>query len=116
MTPNAGSIFWDNDTVRSAVANLHRDNLIEIFSTKRATGTTIDGVAEVSGQALREVGAWPSPDSTADRLIAALQQIADNTVDPETRTRARKILEGFAGSCRQIAVGVAAALTTGAIQ
>lgn len=69
----------------------------------------------VTAEARRLAGSWPSPETAADRIVEALEQIAENTDNEDTRTRARKILDGFAGSGRQIAVGVGTAVINGQI-
>jgi len=65
---------------------------------------------------LRQTRLWPTPETALDRMIAALEAIADNTdEDEDTRTRARKILDGLGGAGRQIGISVAAAAIGGQI-
>lgn len=104
---------WDDATIGRALAVLERNALLTMFWTERVGGRRIAGVSEIAGKAHRLVGAWPTPESGADRLIAALERIAENTDDADERGRAQRVLEAFAGSGRQIAVGVATAIATG---
>lgn len=67
-----------------------------------------------SAGARRETGAWPTPESGADRVVAALEQIAHDGTEDE-RTRAQKILGELTGAGRQIAIGVATAVATGQV-
>jgi hypothetical protein len=71
---------------------------------------------EVTDLALYAVGVWPTEQTALDRMITALEAIADNTdEDQDTRTRARKILDNLTGAGRQIGISVAAAAITGQI-
>lgn len=71
-------------------------------------------VHRASGEARRLTGAWPTPETALDRIITALEDIADNTeAEEDTRRRARKILDNLAGAGRQIGISVAAAAITG---
>jgi predicted ArsR family transcriptional regulator len=81
------------------------------------TGATFGGpyVTAIRERGLREVGAWPTPETALDRMIAALEAIADNTDDEDTRTRARKILDGLGGAGRQIGISVVGAAIGGQI-
>lgn len=67
-----------------------------------------------SAEARRLAGSWPTPESGADRLIAALRELAEHGTEDE-RTRAQKLLDGFTDAGRQIAVSVAAAIITGQV-
>ena len=48
-------------------------------------------------------------------MITALEAIADNTDDEDTRTRARKILDSLTGAGKTIGISVATAALTGQI-
>lgn len=115
MTPNNEGRFWDNETVARAVAALNCSKLVSIYWYDRLSGRSVAGVAEISREAQRLVGAWPSPETATDRLIAALEKIAVSSDNEDERTRARRVLDAFAGSGRQIAVGVATAVVTGQV-
>ena len=66
-------------------------------------------VRGVTGKARRAVGAWPTPDTVADALLARLQEIVDDEdAQPETRERARAGLKGLASMGRDVLVGVTA--------
>jgi hypothetical protein len=72
-------------------------------------------VGDITERALTTVGVWPTPETALDRIIAALEAIADNTDDEDTRTRARKILDGLTGTGRQLGIAVAGAAISGQI-
>ncbi|OLT35038.1 hypothetical protein BJF84_15970 [Rhodococcus sp. CUA-806] len=66
-------------------------------------------VRGVTGKARRAVGAWPTPDTVADALLARLQEIVDDEdAQPETRDRARAGLKGLASMGRDVLVSVTA--------
>lgn len=101
------------DVVRAAKA-LEDEGLIEAH---RYIGPGASNrFVRVAGEARRRVGSWPTQETALDRIITALEAIAANTdEDDDTRTRARKILEGLAGTGRQIGIAVAGAAITGQI-
>lgn len=101
------------DEVFLALRALASDDLVEVhwMSPRRAVR-----VIDVSGDARRVVGVWPTPEIALQRMIRALEAIVENTeTDEDTRSRARKILEGIAGAGRQLGIGVAAAAIGGQI-
>ena len=71
--------------------------------------------SDVSASARRAAGAWPTPESALDRMVAALEAIAANTDDEDTRTKARKLLDGITGAGRSIALAATTAAVTGQI-
>lgn len=72
-------------------------------------------VKRVSAEARQLVGLWPTPETALDRMIAALDAIAEHTDDEDTRTRARKVIDGLTGAGRQIGIAAATAVVTGHI-
>lgn len=56
---------------------------------------TFDGswfVLGVTERGLREVGAWPSGEQYARKLLATLEDVAENDPDPVQRSKARRML------------------------
>lgn len=104
------TVGMTRDEVRAAYKNLHRGGYVVGASNERTISWHVFDVTE---RALREVGAWPSPQTALDRMIAALEAIADHTSDEDTRTRARKILDGLTGAGKTIGLSVATAAITG---
>jgi hypothetical protein len=109
------ALSWDDRATLAAFQNLRRGGYLhEVAGAPRRGGdTAVDRPLDVTEKALRAVGAWPTPETALDRIIAALEAIAENTDDEDTRTRARRILAGFAGAGRQIGIAVAGAAITG---
>lgn len=72
-------------------------------------------VRAVSGEARRLVGAWPTPDGLAERIVAALEDAAQNAPTEEERGRARKILDGATGVGKGVLTGVLVKVLSGEI-
>lgn len=72
-------------------------------------------VTAINGRARKLVGLWPSEETALDRILTALEAIATNTNDEDTRTRARKILDALSGAGQTIGISVATAAITGQI-
>jgi hypothetical protein len=96
--------------VDRAAANLRRAGLVR---AQFAAGGQVVFFQNFDGRALELVGAWPTPETALERIIAALEAIADNTDDEDTRTRARRILDSLSSGSRAIGLGVATAAITG---
>ncbi|RMB75450.1 hypothetical protein AYK61_01385 [Rhodococcus sp. SBT000017] len=106
----------DDDLVQRALRALDADEPPYLVKTMRGSNHVI-AVAGVTGKARRAAGAWPTPETLADSLIARLQDLAnDETAEPETRERAKAGLTAFLGAGRDILVGAAgSALSAGII-
>src|SRR5258706_15444355 len=63
-------------------------------------------VNEVSGEARRAVGQWPTADSLVTQLTEAFRAAADQAGDPDEKGRLRKLAELLGGAGRDIAVSV----------
>jgi hypothetical protein len=70
-------------------------------------------VNEISEAARRTVGAWPSPERAADRLLAAVERAIEQAATPEERGRLVKIRDGLAGVGRDLLVNIGSAIITG---
>lgn len=91
-----------------------------IFDLRDATFQPTLSGAEAPGSWVGAVsanaGAWPSPDTAADRLLAALQAAVDKAPEgSKAKTRARRLLDGFLAAGRDFAVDVASGVVTGQI-
>jgi hypothetical protein len=71
-------------------------------------------VRGVTERGLVEVGAWPSPESLVDRLLAALEAQAETADTPEERSRIRSTLSVLTSLGRDVLTNAAgSALGTG---
>jgi DNA-binding transcriptional ArsR family regulator len=63
-------------------------------------------VSGVTERGRRAVGLWPSDDDSVDALAEVLLQAAEQTDDPEDKTRLRKAGEAVAGLSHNVAEGL----------
>lgn len=103
----------DLDTTLEALERLLKAGYIDaqaLHGDNRTVAVIIGGMTE---RGLREVGAWPSTEVAADRLIAALDALVANASTPDERTRWQRVRDGIAGAGRDVTVGLATAVLTG---
>jgi hypothetical protein len=96
-----------------ALQALEADDLIEVRWLAKNAG--IARVAGVSGNARRIVGAWPSPEQYADRLLEALEEQARSASDETERTRVRRVLDAIRDVGRDVLVQAAATALAGRV-
>lgn len=103
------------DQVERSVGALSREDpkLFSVIDASSASRTIFMGAGDATGEARRRVGAWPTPDSLADRIIAALEDTAANGESEEERTRAQKMLDGAKGVGKGVLTGVLVKVMTG---
>lgn len=100
--------------VMKAYEALRRTGFVEAHFTHDSGGEYF-GI-KLSERALQVTELWPTPDAALDRMISALQAIADNTSeDIDTRSKARKLLESLRGAGRDVGISVVTAAITGQI-
>lgn len=75
------------------------------WAARTALQVTVDRVRE---RARRELGTWPTPNLLVDEIAAALARAADESSEPEQRSRLRAAADALYGFGRDIAVAVAA--------
>jgi hypothetical protein len=94
---------FDADAVVRAVRALHLGHYL-----KGGTGSAQQEflfVGVPTGDALRAVGAWPTPEGQLDRLIAALADAADDEDrGVEERNKLKQVVTGLRGAAYQIAI------------
>jgi hypothetical protein len=110
----ANALGMDRDDALRAVASLKRGELVITAPgpTRWGAGALGTGL-DVTAEGLRESGAWPTPETALDRMSAALEAIAEHTDDEDTRSRARRLLDGLTGAGKTLGVSVAAAAISG---
>jgi hypothetical protein len=82
---------------------------------RRLTGASGNHVKYVSREAYELVGLWPSPEAAYERMIRALEDIAEHSDDDVKRGRAKKLLALLGDSGRQLGISVAAAMISGQV-
>lgn len=102
----------DKETVKRALRALENENppLFKAVGTMQDRFMTIMGV---SGEARRKVGAWPTPEVLADRIVEAMNTAAEQTNDDDKRGWLRNVATWFSTAGRDILVDVAAKQITG---
>lgn len=76
-------------------------------------GGDISIVWGITGEARRRVGAWPTADSLAARLVEALGEAAEQTPNPQERTRLQEAGKALANIGQAALAGVIANALTG---
>lgn len=106
---------FNRDDVRRALRNLELGGYVEFppRNSRKAVFKPGDEVVAFTGAALEAVGAWPTPEVALDRLIAALESVALNAPDDETKTGAAKFAAWLRGSANTVGLSVASAAITG---
>lgn len=81
----------DEDTVRAAFLALDGEDppFCRFVETQRLSARRVDFARDPTGHARRTVGAWPTPENLADRIIKALESEAEVEPDPEKKKRLR---------------------------
>jgi DNA-binding MarR family transcriptional regulator len=69
----------------------------------------------LSEKGLQTTGLWPTPETALYRMIAALDTIAENSNDEDTRTKAQKFAAWLRASGTTVGLSVASTVLTGQI-
>ncbi|HZJ07956.1 MAG TPA: hypothetical protein VFD59_21210 [Nocardioidaceae bacterium] len=96
--------------VQRAGKNLARDGLVTVTSS---WGLHVLGFSDVSGDALRLVGLWPTPETAYGRMVEALDRTIENTDDEAQRTRAQRIRDEVTGAGEAVGIDLATAIIAG---
>lgn len=96
------------DQVEAALRALEGEDPPFITKLERRASGGISLVGKPTGHARRAVGAWPTPESIADRLISALDEAADREPDPERQGWLRKTAAYLGNAGRDLAVEIGA--------
>jgi len=108
----------DGATIQRALAALAEEN--PPFFDHREANSFGDPsrnfvvVSKPTGHARRTVGAWPTPDFLADRIIDGLERAAEAEEDDDKRGRLKRTAAWFASAGRDILVDITgSAISTG---
>ena len=103
----------DSDALR-ALAHLKRGGHVITKPVPRRSGDgPLDEVLDVTETALYAVSVWPTPETALDRMLAALDKVAQNTDDTDTRTNAQRTAACLRSSATTVGLTVASAMITG---
>jgi hypothetical protein len=109
----AESCGLSRDEIQRALRALqHNDPSLVTRMHVAGGGAGVVAIGAPTGHARRMVGAWPTPDDLADRIIAALNDAADNEQDEVKKGKLRRAAEAVAGVGRDILTDVTAQVIT----
>lgn len=102
----------EHHEVVAALSNLgHRHLDVRDASSEGARDNYVVGIMPAG---LEAVGQWPSPDTAADRLVAALDALIDTTAEGSPKqSRLKAARDGLLAAGRDVLVDVAGAAITG---
>src|SRR5689334_21083389 len=83
-----------------------RPSFFELSDQSTFGGRDIGGVSNPSGHAQRTVGAWPTPESLVERMMAALNDAADRAETAEEKTRLKRAADALGGVVKGVITGV----------
>lgn len=98
------------EEANAAAKRLEKRGLLDITWISSG-GSRLD----TTGEALVITGLHPSGEQMLDRLLSALQQVADENPDEETASAAQKTRRGLLDMGKEVATGVLVAIATGAV-
>lgn len=84
-----------------------------LFQVGTPRGGDISIVYGLTGEARRRVGAWPTPENLAGRIVEALSEAAERTPNPQERTRFREAGKALANVGQATLAGIIANALTG---
>jgi hypothetical protein len=83
------------------------------IKTQATLGGLMDvAIMGITDEARQVVGQWPTPESVADRIVAALLEAADREPDERKRTKLRAAADALGGFSRDLLVNVIANMAT----
>lgn len=97
-----------DDEVERALNALEVEDPPFITKLDRYSSGRIRLVGRPTGHARRAVGAWPSAESIADRLVSALDEAAEREPDPERKGWLRTSAAYLGSGGRDLAVEIGA--------
>jgi hypothetical protein len=106
----SGFIGMPEDQVQRALQALADEHppFFEASEATAAEGRIVLLVANPTGYARRTVGAWPTAETLADRLVQALATAADNEPDEEKRSKAKQTALFLGSAGKDLLVNVLA--------
>lgn len=100
----------------AALHQFHEDEIVRLKSYLNGGRLGANRVMAVSAEAFKLVGEWPTPESVAQRLIDALEEIAEHSQDPVAKSKARRAADALTSLTRDTLVSVAGAAAGVAMQ
>lgn len=99
----------DTKTVQRALTALESEEPPFLSQLERVLSGQVVFIGAPTGHARRAVGAWPTAEVIAERLVEALAEAADREPDEERKSFLRKTATYLANAGRDLAVDIGAA-------
>ncbi|WP_347350673.1 hypothetical protein [Intrasporangium sp.] len=99
---------FDTGMVQAALRALDSEEPPYISKLERVMTGDIIFIGAPTGHARRAVGAWPTAETIADRLVKALDEAADREPDPERKGWLSKTASYLGHAGRDLAVEIGA--------
>jgi hypothetical protein len=110
--------FRVNAAEVAAATGIPADDVVKAFYALQGTytgqvqarvggGPSAFFLGEVTAEARRVVGQWPTAESIIERLAAGMTQAAEDESDPEQKRRLAAVARELGGAAKAIAINVA---------
>jgi len=96
------------EVVQSALRALDSEQPPYVTKMQRYASGHVVMIGAPTGHARRAVGAWPTAETIADRLVSALDEAADREPDPERKGWLSKTAAYLGNAGRDLAVEIGA--------
>lgn len=96
------------EVVQSALRALDSEQPPYVKKMQRYSSDHVVMIGAPTGHARRAVGAWPTAETIADRLVSALDEAADREPDPERKGWLSKTAAYLGNAGRDLAVEIGA--------
>lgn len=96
------------EDVQAALRALNLEDPPFVTKMQRYSSGHVSLIGAPTGHARRAVGAWPTAESIADRLVNALDEAADREADEERKGFLRKAATYLGNTGRDLAVEIGA--------
>jgi hypothetical protein len=96
------------EVVQSALRALDSEQPPYVKKMQRYSSGHVVMIGAPTGHARRAVGAWPTAETIADRLVSALDEAADREPDPERKGWLSKTAAYLGNAGRDLAVEIGA--------
>ena len=99
---------FDAETVQAALRALDSEEPPYISKLERVMTGDIIFIGAPTGHARRAVGAWPTAETIADRLVKALDEAAEREPNPERKSWLSKTATYLGNAGRDLAIEIGA--------
>lgn len=105
---------FTNDEVADALDRLGNSSPAYVDGPRLASGA-FQYINQVTAAAREKVGQWPTPETLADQIVAALLQAAEDETDTVQEGKLRRVAEAVSDAGKMVIVGALTNYLTGQI-